>query len=179
MEHLRIDRNTRLETVKLSMAPLIFSAIDKDRKYLQEWLPFIEFSNQVSDTEKFLESIINQPAKEKDEVYSIWHKEEFAGLIGFKETDWINKKTELGYWLVEKMQGKGIITNSISVLIRFAFKKLKLNRIQIKVAVGNSKSAAIPKKMGFTFEGIERSGEKQGQSYSDLEVYSLLESDLD
>jgi ribosomal-protein-serine acetyltransferase len=178
MENLRINSNTRLETVKLSMASVIFSAIDKDREYLQKWLPFIEYSNQISDTEEFLQSIINQATKERDEIYSIWHKEEFAGLIGFKETDWINKKTELGYWLVENMQGKGIITNSVSVLIRFAFKKLKLNRIQIKVAVGNSKSAAIPSKVGFTFEGIERSGEKHLELYHDLEVYSLIANDI-
>jgi ribosomal-protein-serine acetyltransferase len=178
MEHLRINSNARLETVKLSMAPVIFSAIDKDREYLQKWLPFIEYSKQVLDTENFLQSVISQPAKERDEIYSIWHKEEFAGLIGFKETDWINKKTELGYWLVENMQGKGIITSCIAVLIRFAFKKLKLNRVQIKVAVGNSKSAAIPKKLGFYLEGIERAGEKHQQLYHDLEVYSLLANDM-
>ena len=178
MEHIRIDRNTRLETVKLSMTPVIFSAIDKDRKYLQKWLPFIEFSNQESDTYKFLQSVINQPNKEKDEIYSIWYKEEFAGLVGFKETDWINKKTELGYWLSERMQGKGIITCCVKALVRFAFKKLKLNRVQIKVAPGNSKSAAIPKKLGFLFEGIERAGEKHQQLYRDLEVYSLLANDL-
>lgn len=178
MEHLRIDRNTRLETVKLSMAPLIFSAIDKDREYLQEWLPFIEFSNQVSDTYKFLQSIINQADKKRDEIYSIWYKEEFAGLIGFKETDWINKKTELGYWLSENMQKKGIITSCVTTLVSFAFKKLKLNRVQIKVAPDNSKSAAIPKKLGFLLEGIERAGEKHHQIYRDLEVYSLLANDL-
>ena len=105
-------------------------------------------------------------------------KEEFAGLIGFKETDWVNKKTEIGYWLIEKMQGKGIITSCVTKLIKFAFQKLKLNRTQIKVAVGNSKSVAIPKRLGFTLEGIERAGEKHGQEYLNLKVYSLLKSDL-
>jgi len=173
-----VTQYTRLETVKLSMAPTIFSAIDKDREYLKKWLPFIGFSNQISDTEKFLHSIINQPSNNRDEIYSIWHKEEFAGLIGFKETDWVNRKTELGYWLVEKMQGKGIITLCVTKLIRFAFQKLKLNRLQIKVAVGNSKSAAIPKKLGFSFEGIERAGERHSQEYLNLEIYSLLKTDL-
>jgi ribosomal-protein-serine acetyltransferase len=178
MEHLMVNRHTRLETVKMSMASTIFSAIDDDREYLRKWLPFIEYSNHVSDTEKFLQSIINQNTTNRDEIYSIWHKEEFAGLIGFKETDWVNRKTELGYWLIEKMQGKGIITSCITKLTRFAFQKLKLNRIQIKVAVGNSKSAAIPKRLNFSFEGIERAGEKHGQEYLNLEIYSLIKSDF-
>lgn len=178
MEHISVNKNVRLETIKLSMAPVIFSTIERDRMYLQTWLPFIEMTHQISDTEKFIQSIVNQPAGKKDDIYSIWYNEEFAGLIGFKDTDWLNRKTELGYWLAENMQGKGIVSNCVGKLIRYAFQKLKLNRIQIKVAVGNSKSAAVPQKLGFIFEGIERAGELQNQKYHNLEIYSLLKTDL-
>lgn len=177
MEHLTVNQNIRLEIVKVSMAPEIFSVIDRDREYLKVWLPFIEMTNEISDTEKFLQSVINQPQVKKDEIYSIWYKEEFAGLIGFKETDWINRKTELGFWLADKMQGKGIITKCVEKLISYSFKKLKLNRIQIKVAVGNCKSAAVPKRLNFKYEGIERSGELHSSKYLDLEIYSLIKTD--
>lgn len=63
-------------------------------------------------------------------------------------------------------------------LLRFAFQELNMNRVQVKVAIGNSKSAAIPKKLGFIFEGTEREGERHKNKYLDLEVYSLLKSDL-
>jgi len=177
MEHIRVNQHIRLETVKVSMAPVIFEAIDKNRAFLRMWLPFVDYTLRVSDTQKFLESLSNQNSIEREETYSIWYKEEFAGLIGFKDTDWVNSKTELGYWIVKKMQGKGIITSSIKELIRYAFKKLKLNRIQIKVATGNKKSAAIPGRLGFKFEGTEREGEYHKPVYFDLEVYSLLKSD--
>lgn len=178
MEHLRINENIRLETLKLSMTDVIFEAIDRDREFLSQWLPFVDYTQNISDTENFIRSVVNQPGKKRDEVYSIWYKREFAGLIGFKETDWINRKTELGYWLTEQMQGKGIITTSMEKLLRFAFQKLNMNRVQVKVATGNSKSAAIPKKLGFKFEGVEREGEKHQHKYFDLEVYSFLKSDL-
>ena len=83
----------------------------------------------------------------------------------------------MGYWLSEKMQGKGIITKWVKKLIRYAFQKLRLNRIQIKIAVGNSKSAAIPKRLGFILEGVERAGEKHNQKFLDLEIYSILKTD--
>ena len=178
MEHIRVNKNIRLETVKLSMAPVIFSTIDRDREYLKTWLPFIESTQQVSDTEKFIHSIVSQPSGKKNDIYSIWYKEEFAGLIGFKDTDWINRKTEFGYWLSPKMEGKGIVTSCVEKLSKYAFQKLKLNRIQIKVAVGNSKSSAIPKRLGFQLEGIERAGELHHQKFHNLETYSLLKSDL-
>jgi len=177
MDHLRVNPKVRLEAVNLSMAPVIFETIDRDRDFLIQWLPFVEYTQKISDTENFINSLAAQPGKKRDEVFAIWYKEEFAGLVGFKDTDWVNRKTELGYWLAQNMQGKGIITSSVEKLIGYAFKKLKMNRIQIKVAKGNSKSAAIPIKLGFQYEGTERAGELHRNKIFDLEVYSLLKSD--
>ncbi len=178
MEHIRVNDSIRLEKVKLSMAQEIFATLDSERDYLKTWLPFVEYTNQVSDTEKFLQSVTNDSKFRKNEIYSIWYNESFAGLIGFNEIDWINKKSEIGYWLSEKMQGKGIVTACTKKLIQYGFNKLKLNRIQIKVAVGNDKSAAIPKRLGFTFEGIEREGELHSDRFYNLEIYSCLKSDI-
>ncbi len=176
MEHIRISDKIRLEKIKLSMAPLIFETIDRDRDYLQEWLPFVHYTNQVSDTEIFIESI-SANHNSKDDVFSIWYTEKFAGLIGFKDTDRANRKTEIGYWLARDMQGKRIITSSVEILLKYAFQKLKMNRIQIKVAEGNSKSEAIPTKLGFKYEGLERDGEFNKNKYFNLKIYSLLKSE--
>jgi ribosomal-protein-serine acetyltransferase len=177
MGSLEVNDHIRLEVLNLSMAQQIFTAIDNDRDYLRPWLPFVDFTREVADTEAFIKGITQQKETRKDEVYSIWVKEEFAGLIGFKDTDWVNRKTEIGYWLTQKMQGKGIITLCVKKLVFYSFQKLKLNRIQIKVAVGNQKSAAIPQRLGFHFEGVERDGEKHNDRFFNLEVYSLLHSD--
>ena len=178
MEQLIVNHKIRLESIKVSMAPEIFSAIERDREYLKAWLPFVEYTQEIEDTEKFIESLIHKGDYKRDDIYAIWYLEKFAGLIGFKDTDWINKKSELGYWLVKDLQGKGIITHCIKKLVSYSFRKLKLNRIQIKVAVDNNKSAAIPKRLGFHFEGIEREGEFHQNKFLDLEVYSLIKSDL-
>lgn len=178
MNHIRVNSKIELETLKLSMADVIFETIDRDRDFLNRWLPFVEYTQTKSDTDNFIKSVVNQPGKKRDEVYCIWYIQEFAGLIGFKETDWVNRKTEIGYWLAERMQGKGIIISSTEKLLRFAFHKLNMNRVQIKVAEGNSRSSAIPKKLGFKFEGIEREGELHQNKFFDLEIYSLLKSDL-
>ena len=54
MEHIRVSDKIRLEEIKLSMAHLIFEAIDRDREYLKQWLPFVDFTKQPSDTEAFI-----------------------------------------------------------------------------------------------------------------------------
>ena len=177
MRHIQIDPKIRLESVQLSHASIIFDAIDHDRSFLGEWLPFVNATQKISDTEAFIKSLLMQQDPKRDDVFIIWYKEAFAGLIGFKDTDWVNRKTEIGYWLTEKMQGKGIVTKCIQQLVRYAFHTLHLNRIQIKVAQGNTKSAAIPQRLGFYHEGTERQGERMGNRYFDLDVFSLIRAD--
>jgi len=175
---IQIDTETYLKQIALPDANDIFKAIDSQREYLGKWLPFVEFTKERSDTEKFINSIINAPEDRFENVYVIRKQNEFAGLIGFKDTDKLNKKTEIGYWLSEKFQKQGIITKSVEKLCNLAFEKQGINRIQIKCAVGNTPSKNIPKKLGFKFEGIERHGELlTGNIYTDLEIYSKLKSD--
>ena len=176
MEHFRISDKIRLERIKLSMAPLIFETIGRDRKYLREWLPFVDSIQNVEDTGAFIRSMV-AGSNNRDDIYCIWYNEEFAGLIGFKDTDYVNHKTEIGYWLAEKMQHNGIIVSCVEVLVHHAFKKLGMNRIQIKVAEKNSKSESIPQKLHFQFEGVERAGERHRNKYLNLKIYSLLASD--
>lgn len=101
------------------------------------------------------------------------------GLIGFIRSDTHNKKTEIGYWMSQYAQGKGIMTKCVKALCHIAFEELDMNRIQIKCAIGNTPSSNIPKRLGFYFEGIERDGEIYAQdTFRDLEVYSLLKNDF-
>lgn len=177
MEYLVVDEQIQLEQMKLSFTSLIFEAIDHDRHYLGKWLPFVDQTRKMEDTEHFVRHLLKIRKESGDEVYTIWYKGEFAGLVGYKDSDKVNRKTEIGYWLTEKMQGKGIMVRSVWKLTDFAFRNLDCNRVQIKVAVGNVKSAAIPRKLGFMFEGIERDGEFHTNKFFDLEIYSLLKTE--
>ncbi len=174
MEKLFINDNLFLERLSLKHVEVIFQAIDQNRKFLRKWLPFVDFTHKITDTEKFVRSILEKPVSDRDEVYVIWHKFEFAGLIGFKDTDRVNDKIEIGYWLIEKMTRKGIASMATRKMINLAFRNMDMNRVQIRCGVGNEKSAAIPKRLGFELEGVERCGERHDRSYIDLEVFSLL-----
>ena len=178
MKHLRVNEKLRLEILDLSMAEVIFNTIERDRNYLREWLPFIDATMAVTDTEAFIKSLMDQNENKRDEVFGIWYQEEFAGLIGFKDTDWINHKTEIGYWLALPMQGKGIMTTCVSFLIKYASAKMGINRVQIKIATGNVKSEKIPSRLSFVYEGIEREGEFLHGKYHDVKIFSLLKKDM-
>jgi ribosomal-protein-serine acetyltransferase len=172
---LFVDENIFLREIGLDDADAIFKTIDSEREYLAEWLPFIELSKTLSFTRRFIENYLM--SDKLDVTFSIYFQNNFIGIIGFKETDLDNKKTEIGYWMSEKNQHKGIMTKSCKVLIDYAFDEMNLNRIQIKAASENLKSQGIPDRLGFKREGIERDGELHNRGFVDLVVFGLLKAD--
>lgn len=175
---LKVNEEIVLRQLQLSDAVEIFHAIDSQRTYLGKWLPFVAFTKEVSDTEKFVVSIVNAPKEKQEYVFTIRKHDQLVGLISFNTTDKTNKKTQIGYWLSEKFQGQGIMTQAVQKMCNFAFEELNLNRVQLNIAVENIPSKNIPKRLGFTLEGVERDGELlTGNVYTDLEVYSKLKSD--
>ena len=178
MMTIQIDAETELKQLEKSDSIDIFKTIDSQREYLGKWLPFVEFTKEITDTKKFVDSVVNAPEDKFEYVFAIRRQKKFIGLIGFKDTDKLNQKTEIGYWLSDKYQKQGIVTKSVKSLCDFAFNKLEINRVQIKCAVENKPSIKIPQKLGFKLEGIEREGELlTGNIFTDLEIYSKLKRD--
>ena len=177
MKEIHVDDEILLKEISLASSQLIFDSIDRSRKHLGEWLPFVETTKSVDDTRNFIHSVLNQDCAKSDVIFEIWHLHKFAGLIGFKEIDNSNKKTEIGYWIDAAMTGKGIMHKACKSMISYAFHHLKLNRVMIKVAVENTKSKNIPISLGFTLEGVERDGELIHDRFHDLAVFSLLKYD--
>ena len=179
ISEIKVNEKISLRRISQNDAADIFHTIQSQRSYLLTWLPFVAWTREISDTKAYIDQVLNTPEDKAELVFVIRYDDEFAGIIGFKETDRINKKTELGYWLSESFQKKGIITLSLQELLKLAFDKLKMNRVQIRCAVGNTASSNIPKRLGFTFEGIERAGELlDSGKYADLEIYSMLKSEF-
>ena len=170
-----VDKDILLKVVEPEDAEPIFNAIDNEREYLKEWLPFVEETHDIAYTKTFIEHTI--AADSSDLTFTIFYKNQFIGIIGLKDTDMGNRKTEIGYWLSEKFQHKGIITRSCKALIEYAFKDMNLHRIQLKAATKNFKSQAVANRLGFTLEGIERDGELHSYGFVDLKVFSLLKED--
>ncbi|MDR2037389.1 MAG: GNAT family N-acetyltransferase [Bacteroidales bacterium] len=175
---IHVDEHLLLKEIEMSDAAAVFKTIDTQREYLGKWLPFVAFTQKLEDSEKFVQSILDIPSEYREYVFAMVYDGLFAGIIGFKDTDHQNKKTEIGYWLSEKYQKKGVVTKSVKSLMTFAFEELGMNRIQIKCATGNIPSKNIPKRLKFKFEGIERDGELlTGNIYTDIEIYSRLKND--
>ena len=66
------------------------------------------------------------------------------------------------------------MTKACRVLVGYAFRELRLNRVEIYCAVENQRSRRIPERLGFTEEGTHRQAEWVHDHFKDLVSYSML-----
>jgi len=178
MQSIVVSNEILLERIQIRDAATVFYAIDQNRSHLRVWLPFVDSTKEIKNTEAFIQTVLEHRDTTGNEVYTIWFKGEFAGLIDFHNTDKVNEKTEIGYWLISRMTGHGIVHQSCRVLIGLAFEKNGMNRITIRCATGNSPSENVARRLGLIYEGIERCGERYHDLFFDLKVFSLLKTDI-
>ena len=76
------------------------------------------------------------------------------GLINLWNINWLNKRAEIGIWLVPKHRGQGNARRAINLLKIIAFEFLRLNRLEVHIAKKNNSSINLFKNCGFKQEGI-------------------------
>lgn len=173
----KLNDETELRILEMRHAEELFVLTDQSRTYLREWLPWLDFTKTVNDSKQYIESTLKQFASNNGFQAGIWYKGELAGVIGLHQINWSNKSTSIGYWLGENFQGKGLMTTACKGVIDYCFKELKLNRIEIRVATENHKSAAIPEKLGFKKEGCVQQVEWLYDKYVNHYIFGLTKED--
>jgi ribosomal-protein-serine acetyltransferase len=171
---LSIDDTARLELIALRHAEGLFHAVDNNRAHLSEFLPWVGNMQSVNDFTEYIKNCESLIQQGKEISFVIIENEVIIGRVGLHYINLQNKNAAIGYWLTRAAEGRGIITRSCQLLIKYGFEKCGLHRIEIKAAVDNTKSQSIPVKLGFTREGIMREAEWVNNRFLDLVLYSLL-----
>lgn len=170
------------ETIELRVAhiedvPSLYRLIKKNEEMLRQWLPWLDTGNTEEGTRKHIEKYLKLYEDGTGVLFTIRFQGEIAGVISFNFISKANKKASIGYWLDADRQGQGIMTTACRLLIAYGFGDLHLNRIEISCAVGNEKSCAIPKRLGFVHEGIFRQSEWLYDHFVDQNFFALLAKD--
>jgi Acetyltransferases, including N-acetylases of ribosomal proteins len=169
----KIDAETELRLLEEADAEELYAAIDRNRVRLYWLKPDYCFE----DTKAFIKRDLHAFADNKGFRAGIWYKGRLAGSIRYNDIDWTNRKTELGYWIDEACEGKGLIAKACKVLIDYAFHQLKLNRVEIRCNLDNLKSRAIAERLGFKQEAVLREVYWHKDHFVDLVVYAMLASE--
>lgn len=80
----------------------------------------------------------------------------------------------LGYSLGVNYTGNGFMTEAINLILKFAFKDLKLHRIEANIQPHNSASIEVVKRCGFSREGFSPKYLKIGGKWRDHERWAII-----
>ncbi|MFP5112479.1 GNAT family N-acetyltransferase [Bacillaceae bacterium C204] len=80
----------------------------------------------------------------------------------------------IGYFLDEKHNGKGYMTEAVILLVEYAFKELKLHRIEAGVMPHNIGSIRVLEKSGFHKEGLALKNVKINGKWEDHQVLAVI-----
>jgi ribosomal-protein-serine acetyltransferase len=156
-------------------AETVFAVVERNREHLRQWLPWVDHSHSSEDIRQFIVRVQTQFEAGQGPNAGIWVNGVFAGNLGCHPIDWANRSCSLGYWIDAAQQGKGVITRCCAAMLDHLFDDLRLHRVEIRCGTGNTRSCAIPERLGFTREGLLRQGEWVNDRWVDLVVWGMLE----
>ena len=96
------------------------------------------------------------------------------GSCGFHLYERRHRRAEIGYELHSDYWRRGIMSEATQAVLQFCFERLGAHRLEADVVEGNSASAALLKKVGFTLEGVWRDRVFKRGAFQSLWQFGLL-----
>lgn len=89
------------------------------------------------------------------------------------------ERGEIGYALGSWARGFGYATRAVRLLSDWAFETCGLERLELPVPVGNTRSRAVAERAGYQYEGLLRSylWLREGGARHDVTMFSLVKGD--
>lgn len=196
MFNLTIDKEISLRTLHPDDAGEFFMLVEQNRTRLRPWidpgtLPGTARAARIFAIECFFNSL-NNPMdaillhdhyfQELDHYFpplnppmemGIWVKGGLAGMVSMSRLQDSFSAAEFGYWISAQQEGKGMITRSVSALMDYAIQELKIKRFVIGCAVNNSRSRAVPERLGYRLHATQPNGEIVGEFVYDRAIYGI------
>lgn len=135
------------------------------------------FPNPYTEKEahRWIAMVMNN---DRDLILAIEINGEACGGIGLHGlADVYRFNAEIGYWLSEIHWNKGVTTEAVGLLVKYAFENHTWTRIFAGVFSSNTSSMRVLEKCGFRCEAVFRRSVRKDGNFLDEHVYSILKED--
>ena len=158
-------------------AEILLNAVSQSLEHLREWMPWAR--NEPTSLEDKIALLRNWRAEfdlDSDYTYGIFSPDEIEvwGGSGLHKR-LAGSALEIGYWIRADLINRGLATEISAALTKVAFAVNKVDRVEIHCDPDNVRSAAIPRKLGFTQEALlRRRTTKPDGSPTDVAIWTLF-----
>jgi ribosomal-protein-alanine N-acetyltransferase len=167
-------KNFILRPVKLSDAKLFFEA-EQDEEARKN---FMTTPVSVEKVEEDIKDEIEQykSEKPKSEKFTIEFEGKVAGWIAINQLNvpFFEHRAKIYFCLHPDFRGKGIISEAVKEVTKYAFEKYKLKRIEGWCRTFNKASQRVFEKNGYQLEGTLRKNKCKNGEYLDDVIWAIV-----
>ncbi|WP_173917190.1 GNAT family N-acetyltransferase [Halobacillus sp. Marseille-Q1614] len=185
MDSILLDFPDHFETERLLIrmpkpgdGRAVYESIQASRNELKPWLPFAHHEQTEEETEANIRHAHIRFLKREDLRFLVFLKDtgQLVCSSGLHRMDWQVRKFEIGYWGDSRFSGKGYVTEAVTGITDFAISELDAKRVEIRCDAKNSKSRAVPERLGFVLEGVLQNDDLSldGEELRDTCIYSKI-----
>lgn len=188
MDDIKLDRKKieltddriLLRPYRMSDVNNLYQAVRESIKEMEPWLPFAHKDYSIKESKDWIKKRPSEWNNCGIYDFAIFDAKDGTqiGGCGLNGIDWLHRHANLGYWVRTSRMGQGVAPSATRLLAKWGFDVLKLNRIEIVVAVDNERSLRVAAKAGAKHEGILRNRLVIGDKVHDAAMHSLIPADF-
>ncbi len=169
-----------LRPLELEDAAAVWTAVEESRAHLEPWLPWVETLRSIEDERADIARMQERAAVRTDWTVGIFDRVtgRYLGGSGLHRIRWDSRTFEIGYFIRASEEGKGYISESVRLLTRLAFDRLRANRVEIYIDPRNARSIRVPERLGFVLDGTLRRFRAGAEGrLEDRHLFALIRDD--
>jgi RimJ/RimL family protein N-acetyltransferase len=154
---IKVDDGYVLRVLGIGDAAAVARAVRESIEHLQPWMPWAgEESTQESFQRTRLRGVKHKAAQGQEWQYGLFAPGEtsLVGAFGMMAGKW-PETIEIGYWVHMAETGKGLAKRASRVLTNAALALDGVTIVCIRCDEANTRSAAVPRALGFTLARTE------------------------
>lgn len=178
---------TELRGVRVCLRPyaigdgvVVREAIEESRDHLRLWMAWTDSRRTVQECETYVRQALARWLTQEDVTVGMWDlsTDRYVGGIWLYYIDRCVPAMGIGYWVRASAQGHGYVTESVTLLCKLAFNTFAAQRVSIQCDAANTKSANIPRRLGFVHEATLRNHSRNTMGeLTDTLVFAITPND--
>ena len=168
--------NFTIRLIEKEESDKFFELIERNRSRLKKYFPnTVREVGSKKDAAHHLLVSHEQMEKKEKYLFGLYCKDELIGYTNVKNFDWEIPKCELGYFIDEAYEGRGLMTKMVKNISDYCFEELKVLKVFLRIAKENQGSIKIAERTGFIKEGsLKKEFRLESGELIDVEYYGKI-----